>query len=152
MFLLDTTFSNYSCTSTDTPTEKNTQQMHIHTQFLNEKSKISNKHKKREVQKTRFFCTCNACISVQCNFLLIQNIIKCWPPASRIIFGVWTEQLLMANDTFVDAAVVEFVVFAGEWAFGAGLLCHLILNWCQTLAQILLRFHGPGVFVAFQKI
>lgn len=85
--------------------------------------------------------TCEAAIFVQCDFALFKHIVECRPATTRIILGVRSEEILVAHDALIDALLVEFVVFASEWTFGARFLCHLILDRCQTTAKCFLCFH-----------
>lgn len=85
--------------------------------------------------------TWDAGIFVQCYFSLFKNIVECRPTAAGIVFGVRTEQILAAHDAFVDAFVVDFIVFAGERTFSASLLRHLILHRGQSFSQFVFCFH-----------
>lgn len=86
---------------------------------------------------------------MQCDFLLVQDIVECRPTAAGIVFGVGAEQLLMADDALVNALLIEFIILAGEWTFGASLLCHQVLHRSETIAELFFGFHaGAGVLVA----
>lgn len=77
--------------------------------------------------------TCNACVPVQRHLALLEHIVERRPAAAAVVLGVRREQVLAAHDALVNAFVVAFVVFAGEGAFGARLLRHLVLDGGQAL-------------------
>jgi hypothetical protein len=61
-------------------------------------------------------------------------LVKAWPAATRIKFGVGFEKFSVAADAAVNAAGPVALVFASEWPLGGSLACDGVGHWLSAFS------------------
>jgi hypothetical protein len=96
-------------------------QLFLHNKFPFKREKLSNT---------------SARVRRQFDFALVQDVVEGRPAAPAVVFGLWTEQWLLANDANVSTRVVGLVVAPCEGALGAFFLRDVVLNGGEPRLQL----------------